>query len=144
MKEVIAKVSQGKLPRYVSEHIRTILSDKGEGTIKITIEDYKAGRTNQQNRYYWKVLVGGIKAHMAASGAPVSADAIHFYIKTKLCRDLCEWGDDCEVFGVSFFHKTYTTTNLSTEYFEQMCERIRAWAAENGLQLPLPNEYISD
>ena len=144
MKEVITKVEGGKLQGHVSEAIRSWLGKFGNGLIKITIEEYKPGRSNQQNRYYWKVLVGGIKQYMADAGSPVSAEAIHHYIKQELCPDLCEKQEEAVIFGKKYSYNNATTTNMSTEDFNQLCERVRGWAAEQGLQLPLPHEQIYD
>lgn len=140
-REIIAKVEGGKLGKFVSETVRGWLESYGEGVIRITLEPYTPGRSNSQNRYYWKVLVGGIKSHMSDTGAPVSRDAIHHYIKYKLCPDLCEVEEEHDIFGEKYVMRENTTTKITTENFNLLCERVRAWAAENGLQLPLPNEH---
>lgn len=140
MRIFICKVENGRIPKYVSESIRRLLEKKREGLIKISIEDYVSSRTNPQNRYYWKVIVGGIKDHMKASGVCTSAEGIHEYIKNVLCPDICEVETVERIFDFDYQFKKKTTAKLTTEQFSELCERVRAWAAENGLQLPLPNE----
>lgn len=140
MQYFVAKVEGGKLPRFVSEAVRSLLEKKIEGLVKITIEDYKPGRSNSQNSYYWKVLVGGIKDHLSYIGEPASADAIHEYIKQRICPDLCEISDKIDGQKIT----RYSTKGLTTEQHSQLAERVRAWAAERGLQLQLPSEQIND
>ena len=143
MREFIAKVEGGKLPRFVSEAVRSLLEKKGEGIVKVTIEDYKPGRSNSQNSYYWKVLVGGLKKAQGELGNPVDAETMHEYIKRKICPDLCEYRkdiflEDGEIDTIT----AYSTKHLTTEQHSQMAERVRMWAAKRGVQLLMPNEAL--
>ena len=141
MQQFIAKIEGGKLPRFVSEAVRSLFEKKGEGIIKITVEDYKPGRSNSQNAYYWAVLVGGIKGHLNSHGNSVTADHVHEFIKRKICPHLCEYRQEIILDGGEIETITaYSTKHLTTEQHSQMAEEVRAWAAGQGLQLLMPNE----
>lgn len=141
MREFIATLESGKLPRFVSEAVGECLKKLETGLVKITVERYTPGRSNQQNRYYWKVLVGRLTKHLNDMGNTVTKDHMHEYLKRNVCPDLCEFEKEIILAdGVIETIKGYSTKHLTTAQHSQMAERVRAWAAGQGIQLPLPNE----
>jgi len=82
------------------------------------IKEHKETRSQRQNKYYWKVVVGPLWNHIGEQ----SKRSTHEYIKLEF--------------------KVETTTDLKTNEFEDLMERIRIWAAEfHGFYIPEPNEH---
>lgn len=145
MRVFIAQLEKGALPRFVSVAVRNLFAELYEGKVKITVERYTPSRSNNQNSYYWKVLVNGVKKHLNRMGNELSEKDVHEYIKRRVCPDLCEYTKevilpDGEIDEVT----AYSTKHLTTDQFSQLGERVRQWAAANGLQLQLPHEQIKE
>lgn len=141
MREFIAQLESGKLPRFVSEAVGDSLKKLESGLVKITVERYVPRRSNQQNKYAWKVLVGRLTDYLNDMGNEVTKELVHEYIKRNVVPDLCKYEKEIILAdGVIETVTGYSTKHLTTAQHSQMAERVRAWAAGQGIQLPLPNE----
>lgn len=104
--------------------------------VTVTIELFRRQRTSPQNRYYWRVLVGGIRDQMVSDGWELSKDEVHELMKGKYLvqeKFNTQTGEVLQTIG--------STAALSTVEFSQYNENVRRWAAETiGLTLPEPNE----
>ncbi len=96
-----------------------------EGEIEITIGKRKKGRSNNQNSYYWAVVVEILSKELG-----YTPDEIHEALKMK--------------FLVKHTGKipTYvSTTKLSTVKMEEYLTKVREWASSFlGCYIPLPGE----
>lgn len=94
----------------------------------------RQGRSGQQNRYYWGVVIELLSEHTG-----FDREEMHEVLKHKFLRKTV-WihkKDGVEEQSVI----TKTTTSLTTKMFEEYLSQIRQWAsADLGLFLPEPNE----
>jgi hypothetical protein len=101
------------------------------GKHSISIEKFRDGRSTNQNRYYWGIIVNGL-----ASEFGYFRDEIHQLLRQKFLsytRENPKTG--------TTEHFVRSTTDLTTEEMEEYLESIRVWAlSEFSVYLPLPNE----
>lgn len=102
--------------------------------IDITIAERKRKRSNSQNAFYWGPFLDVLTAAIRDEGNDYTKDEIHEYLKARFLpkRFLVLKGKPEQTSG--------STSRLTTLEFETYLERVRAWAAEMGWVLPLPNE----
>lgn len=106
--------------------------------VSVTVELYRRKRTNQQNRYYWPVIVSGITSQFIEDGILISKEETHDMLRGMfLKKELLS-----EKTGEVIIVIRHTPT-LSTVEMNDYCEHCRRWAAETlNLILPEPNEDI--
>jgi len=92
---------------------------------------YSKHRSNNQNSYYWGVV---LKIISDSTGHTV--DELHEALKFKFNRKFVDLNGHNVPIGGS-------TTDMGTVDFEGYLESVRIWAAtEMGLSIPLPNEVL--
>lgn len=89
-------------------------------------------RSNQQNRFYWSVVVGLIANH--TGHAP---QEIHEIIKNKfMSRKIIEIAGIKQEIPIS-------TTELTTTQFQDYIEQVTAWAGQTlNVEIPKPKKYL--
>jgi hypothetical protein len=131
--------AEGRIPAPVWERLGETVSRLPGKRFVITLKEVKKKRSVNQNAYYWGVVIAAITQMFRDNGNYVDGEDVHEFLKlrvAKLSRMLVT--PDGEV------HKSLgSTTKLSTMEFEVYLERVRAWAAEYGCFIPLPNEQVS-
>ncbi len=86
-------------------------------------------RSNKQNKYYWKIVVGSIAEYTGYLPSEVH--------KGLAGKFLCDY-------TISELPRIRSTTELSTSEFEEYLERCRCFGSEFfGLDIPMPNEVDS-
>lgn len=102
----------------------------------VSIKEVKRRRSNNQNAYYFGCVIPSIVAMLREFGNDVDELTVHDYLKQevgKLSRVIVlPDGEVKRVLG--------STKALTTMEFEVYLEKCRAFAAEHGVQVPLPNE----
>ncbi len=99
--------------------------------ISIVIRRYRTNRSEEQNGYYWGVVVKMIMEEMGE----LTMDETHDMLRERFLRR-----------GILHKGKRYWTTrstaSLDTTGFEDYLAQIRTWASFefNGINIPLPNE----
>lgn len=102
--------------------------------VKISIQKIKKHRSNNQNSYYWGVVVS-----MIAEYTGMTIDETHEALKNRFLRqkkavrrgDRLIWEVDT----------VRSTASLATGEFEQYLADVRLFAGSDlGLNIPLPNE----
>lgn len=130
---------QGKISEPARNKLLQFMQGRKGQTIEITANEYRNTRSNQQNRYYWGVVVAMIRHALQETGTVASADEVHDFLKIevgKMTKPIRSPSGNWVVVVDS-------TTRLKTDEFEQYIENCRAWAAEwLGVQIPLPNEPV--
>ena len=118
-----------KLLKYEKEAIRRWVSTFKNGThVDITIKKHKSKRTNDQNAYYWKIVVG-----ILANEFGYEPDEMHMVLREKFLRIHDEKHPD--------FVIAKSTTKLSTVEFNDYIEKIQRWAAiEHQTYIPDPEK----
>lgn len=105
-------------------------------SVEITIEKQKNKRSNEQNRYYWGVVIALTKKAIEdINGEPIGQTDVHDLLRSRL------------LYHESLNEKTAlkvpkTTTELSTIEFEKYMDDCRNWAKEYlNIDVPEPNEF---
>lgn len=96
----------------------------------------KRRRSLNQNAYYWGSVVGPITQKFRDHGNNVDCEEVHQFLKEhvgKLKQALVS--PDGEILTT-----IESTAKLSTTEMESYLEKVRAWAAEMGVRITLPNE----
>ena len=122
-----AKVTQGQIvmddPRRLKLHLCRF---KDGATVEVTVRRPSKKRSDNQNGYYWGVVIDLIHAHTGEK-----ADVIHGILASEFLTRTGWQG------------KPYvkSTTTLTTVEFEKYLEDCRRWAAVAlEIYIPLPNE----
>ena len=106
----------------------------------LTIVLYKSEkkRSNEQNSFYWGVIVPIMKQGLLDCGYRMTIDEVHEYIKGKFCITEKVNEETGEI--ISF---AGSTTDLSTTDFMAMFEEIKQFAAEFlNTEIPDPGEKL--
>ncbi len=124
------KVNNGKLELLEREKFTNVLY-KFKGVIELTIGYAFTKRSEQQNRYYWGVVIKMINEEMGSI-----PDVTHNMLRQIFLKS-----------GYDFKGKRYeyirSTTDLSVKEFNEYIENVVIWAAtELGLSIPSPNEIV--
>ena len=110
------------------KHLATFPDEK---RVEVTVEKITHPRSNQQNRYYWGVVVKEIAQHTGHD-----AEQIHELLKLRFSPRWHFWSENVRSVDIPT-----STTRLDTLAFVEYTEKCRVWANEFlGLQIPLPGE----
>ena len=94
-----------------------------QGAVELIVRKPFRKRSDQENRYYWGVIVKMIADHTGHTRDEVHDALRHMFLKDGLVAR--------------------STTSLSTAEAEEYYANIRMWAAATlSLIIPLPNEVI--
>jgi hypothetical protein len=117
-------------------HIAGMLQSMVGTIVLITVEKRKKRRSLNQNAYYWKVIIPAIHEMFVQNGNDVDEEDVHNYLKEQVGKlskvILLPDGSIEKIVG--------STANLSTMQFEMYVEKCRAFAAQFGFLIKLPNE----
>ena len=136
--EINSSVKDGVLAtnrKYISDVVKTF-----EGAnIIITIEKRKKKRSNNQNAFYFGIVIPIMQdAFKDAWGENYSAIEVHEALKAKYC-----YKEQINESTGEILQIPSSTTNLSTIEWEEYIDKIRAFALEwFNTVLPYPNEQI--
>ena len=132
-------VSGGRLPAAEERELSALLARMEGKPVVVTVKEVKRRRSNDQNGYYWGVVVPAVTAMFRDAGNYVDENDTHEFLKLrvgKISRVIVT--PDGEV------HKSLgSTAKLSVSEFADYVARVRAWAAEHGCDIPEPNEVPS-
>lgn len=134
--EFIGLVKDGKLPDAVRVQIGDAVKQFDGKRVSVVIKEVKRRRSSNQNGYYFGCVIPPIVAMLRAYGNDVDADDVHDYLKQEVGKlnriVVLPDGEVKKVLG--------STRNLTTLEFEAYLEKCRAFAAEHGVEIKLPNE----
>ena len=127
------KVSGGKLSLRSPDKFKEYLSGLEDKDIVLVVKKEEYNRTLAENRYYHGVIVKMVSKEMA-----IIPSAAHEFLKSLFLKI------GVEIKGKRF-EMVGSTADLSIGEFEDYCEKIRNWAADElDLYIPLPNEISLD
>lgn len=113
------------------------MCEKHEGKeVTITVQGHRKQRSNPQNRYYWGVVIPYVINMFQENGTPTDGDNVNHYLKRhvgNLMEPIITPDGDRVLFVRS-------SADLSVQEFEDYMTIVRAWSAELGEVIPLPNE----
>jgi len=106
--------------------------------VKVVVGEYKKRRSMAQNSYYWGVVIPRLLGLFNVNGNEMDDEEMHIYVKEHILKL------KKKVFSPEgeFQSIPGSTKKLTTDEFEEAMEKIRVWASEHGLIIPLPNEGI--
>ena len=93
---------------------------------KINIQSIRHTRSLNQNKYYWGVII-----KMLGDEFGYIAEEMHDALRMRFLQ-----------VHTNKLPTIKSTTELSTKEMEEYLSKIRQWASEQGIFLPLPNEVI--
>lgn len=138
--EFTCRVANGRIPPKTAEQIAKVVRNADGKQIIITLAEVKRKRSNQQNAYYWGVVVQAVLEVFREAGNMVDADDVHLFLKLHV-------GKLAQVIvtpGGKVIKSLGSTAKLSTVEFSNYIERIRAWAMEVlDIDIPSPDEQFS-
>ena len=125
---------KGKLILGNPDHFKSELQKlKGKNRVFIVVDEEKPSRSNNQNKYYWSVVIGTLSNELG-----YTADEMHEVLKEKFLPK-----KEVELLGDKI--KIGSSAKLKTDEFEKYLEDIRRFAAEKlNIIIPLPNEILED
>lgn len=137
--EIISHVKDGVLDRNRGRISEAVKHFEGKDVI-VTIERKRNKRSDNQNRYYWGVVVplvaDGIKNTW---GDPVSHETAHELLKSQFLF----WEKVSEYSG-EIMRLPKSTTECTTTELEEYMEQCRQFAFEwFGVTIPMPNEQLT-
>ena len=90
-----------------------------------TLEKKRNKRSNEQNKYYWGVVVPLVKLGLTELGNLVDTESTHDFIKSEFNYKEIVNKDTGEVKKLP-----NSTTQLTKSEFSEMIERVKQWSAE--------------
>ena len=135
---IITDVNNGNLKRNRGEITNALKSFEGK-TIKLTIEKLVNKRSNNQNSYYWAVVIPILKdAILNEWGEVWSKEKTHDFCKMQFNYFEKINEDTGEIIRVP-----KSTTENTTTTQEEFHLEIRKFAKEwFNVDIPLPNEHL--
>ena len=94
---------------------------------KIDIQTIRHTRSLNQNKYYWGVII-----KMLGDEFGYIAEEMHDALRMRFLQ-----------VHTNKLPTIKSTTELSTKEMEEYLSKIRQWASEEGIFLPLPNEICN-
>jgi hypothetical protein len=122
-----AKVENGLLQLSNAQKLFDYLKTINNQTVEVIICKPKTKRSDQQNRYYWSVVLELLSKELG-----YDQDEMHEILKYKFLQS--------HAMGMPYVK---STTKLSTGEFEDYLSKIKRWSAEFlHIVIPDPNEAI--
>lgn len=115
-------------------------------TIEVIFKRKRKRRSNEQNKYYWGVVVPHIVAAMIDLGNDAlqigngeHAEAVHEFLKAQILDN----GEDIVLADGVVKKLRPTTTKLTTVEMMEYLDKVGRWAAEYlNITIPEPNEQM--
>ena len=137
----VSKEGDIKLPKRLRAEVSALYAGC---EIEAIFRKKKRTRSNEQNRYYWGVVLPVVTDGFAELGNPVSSsnpadlEAIHEFLKRRFLKP-----DTLHDVNGEVHELRYTTTTLSKSEMMDYFAQIGQFAAEYlGKVIPEPNEQI--
>lgn len=136
--QITSNVINGNLKRNRSQILETIKSFEGRDVL-ITFEKPKKKRSNNQNSYYWGIIVPITKQAIKMEwGEFWSSQKVHDFYKMQFNTIEIVNEKTGEVINVPKSTTENTTTDQE-EYHSQIREFLKEWFS---VDCPLPNEDL--
>lgn len=136
--ELPFKPENGKPPTAVLHRLLDAIAKMDGKRLILTLKEQKRRRSLNQNSYYWGVVIPPIVRMFREHGNMVDGQDVHEFLKLrvgKLAMNIVT--PDGEV-----VKSLGSTAKLTTMEMEVYLERVRAFAAEYGVAIPLPGEAL--
>lgn len=134
----ISKVdANGNLQANVSKQIRTLLKALADSSVVIEISKKRKQRSNNQNKYYWGVVVQEFRQGVLEMwGEHIDSQEAHEYLKLH-----CNFKEIINEATGEIIKLPISTTESNTLEFEEYLEKCRKLIYEYfNVVVALPNE----
>lgn len=135
-REFIGVVENGHLSSGLRVQIADTMRRMEGKRLAISIKEIKRRRSNNQNRYYWGVVIPIVTNMFLDAGNHTDENEVHEFLKEHVggLKSVL-----CDPSGVR--HTVVkSSARINTMDFEIYMEKVRALAAGFDIQIPLPNE----
>ena len=106
----------------------------------ISFEKPKKQRSNQQNAYYWGIVIVIIKSCLKSTGNNLSENDVHDLLRLKFLKETISIKEETG----EVIERVKSTTELTTSQFMDYIAEIQQFAAEYfDVIIPDPNEEIT-
>lgn len=111
---------------------------------KIIIEEYSPARSNNQNSYYYGVVIPAVIHIFYTCGEIISPEEAHYFCKSEIgklyiCASVSTRDDITAKQEVMVLR---STASLTLAEFAEYITLIKAWAAEQGFDIPDPDSLM--
>jgi hypothetical protein len=118
------------------EAIKKALERMEGKRVRIALSEVKKRRSLSQNRFYFGVVIPIIRSMFEKAGTFADSEEVHTYLKSRVGKmekrialpDGSQW------------YTIGSSSKLTTGEWEDFITAIRAWAADFGVIVPIPNE----
>jgi hypothetical protein len=128
----------GKLPDAMRREIANVIYRLGGKKVTVTVKETPKARSNNQNSYYWGICIPICTQIMRDAGNAVSEEDVHAFLKEHV-------GGLVTLFITPKGQRkavVRSSASLGTKEFEEYLEKVRMWALEENVIIPLPNEHL--
>lgn len=101
--------------------------------LRVTVEEVRRRRSDEQNRYWWGVVVQTFCQHLEGW----TPEDVHTY----LCGEIWGW-ERIEGLGKARLRPVKRSSRLNKVEFAEMVARAQQIGAEHGIYIPDPNERV--
>lgn len=122
----IGTIKDGRIKLKHADAFNRVVAGYKSGTeIDLVIDRHREARSDNQNRYYWGVLVKILADHLG-------------YFPKDMHRAL---GHEFLFVDAKPIPFVRSTADMTTKEFEDYMEKVRTWAqVKYDVKIPLPNE----
>lgn len=132
-------VKNGKLIRNRNLILEAINSYEGKDVL-ITLEKAKKQRSNQQNAFYWGIVIVIIKSCLKSTGNNLNENDVHDLLRLKFLKETIAIKEETG----EVIERVKSTTELTTSQFMDYIAEIQQFAAEYfDAIIPDPNENLT-
>lgn len=136
--QIRTNVINGNLKRNRNQILETIKSFEGKDVL-ITFEKPKKKRSNNQNSYYWGIVIVLIKSALKDTGNNLNTNDVHDLLRLKFLKETISIKEETG----EVIERVRSTTELTTSQFMDYIAEIQQFAAEYfDLIIPDPNTEI--
>lgn len=136
--QITSNVINGNLKRNRSQILETIKSFEGKDVL-ITFEKPKKKRSNNQNSYYWGIVIVLIKSALKDTGNNLNTNDVHDLLRLKFLKETISIKEETG----EIIERVKSTTELTTSQFMEYIAEIQQFAAEYfDVIIPDPNTEI--
>lgn len=136
MRTIHAKLLDGgKLPEGAKSALATILPEFAGKEVSITIKEKKERRNNDQNAYYWGVIIPHVRKVRAEHGDPVSEDVVHEDLLFEFAPRV-----EGKALKTDNGKRPMRSKEMSVKEFSEYVTVITATMANLGFPVPLEGE----
>jgi len=135
--QTYGQIKDGQLRIFKRKELDEIIRNTPDCHIVITFEKKRKKRSDNENRYYWGVVINDfVNGYLETTGDKITPEQAHEILKLK-----CNYTEIINKKTGEVLQVPQTTTDLSTTKFEEYLEDCRRFIFEwFGITVLLPNE----